>query len=139
MPSTAFAKAQETARQLLLIEAGAEQSPLVCVWEKLRNHLGSLVGVAGFRTLLHRSLVIAQRRFGSLKKLSVADNGALVGFDEFATPLLPAQVKDASSALVGEVIVLLETFMGEELTRQLLEELWPQKKLASAPAELRKL
>jgi hypothetical protein len=115
-------------------EAGGEQPALVSVCDKLQNRLGSLVGATGFRTLLHRALAIGQREYGSLRRLSVAETGTLAGFGDFASALTPGQVAAASAALVGHVIVLLETFIGEELTRQLLAEIWTLPK-PSAPPE----
>jgi hypothetical protein len=125
MHSVVVQKAQRTAYRILAFEGDGDRTALVTVCNKLRSHLGTLVGTIGFRTLLHRSLVIGRREFGNLQKLSIAEDGTLSGVDKFAGQSTAAQVKEASAALVGQLLVLLETFIGGALTGQLLAEIWP--------------
>jgi hypothetical protein len=128
MHSGVVQRAQLTAQRILAFEGEGDRTALVTVCAKLRNHLGPLVGAVGFRTLLHRSLVIGRRAFGSLQKLSIAEDGSLSGIDEFTAHSTSAQIKEASAALVGQLLVLLETFIGDALARQLLAEIWPISK-----------
>jgi len=139
MHSAAANRAQATATQILALEDGGNRNALGAVCDKLRHQLGTLVGVVGFRTLLHRSLVIAQKKSDRLGKLSIDENGMLDGIDELVAQSTEAQIREASATLVGQLLILLETFIGNTLTRQLLEEIWPLPRGATEPPETRKI
>jgi len=89
--------------------------------------------------LLQRSLVISRKSSLDLKKFVITDSGAVDGIEEIASQLTPVRIKAASTALIGQVLVLLETFIGEALTQQLLEEIWPGAPYVPANLESRKL
>lgn len=127
------------ARHLLKVETASGQDAVLRVADKLRVHLGSLVGVVGFRTLLHRALALSRGDFASLGNLTVSENGALGGFEGFSAQLTDKQIEDSSEALIGHLIALLETFIGDALTRRLLDDVWPDAGSKTAAQKAKKL
>lgn len=119
--------------QLLEIEdasAGSSCSDLdraVKVCERLRVPITKLTGPVGFSSLLSRAVAIARRQAPSLLGLRVDAGGLLVSQNEIHT-YAPLPVRDArggSELLIGELIGLLITFIGEPLTLSLVREAWP--------------
>jgi hypothetical protein len=129
---------KDMARQLLAFEADHGSDAVVRVCDKLQIHLSSLVGVMGFRTLLQRALVLSRTEFGPLGNFTVAEDGALHGFDEFAGQLSARQIEQGGEALVGHLLMLLETFIGDALTRHLLEDIWPIAESNAKPQKQKK-
>jgi hypothetical protein len=102
-----------------------ERSPAVTqrLLSRLREHLGKLIGPAGFDTLLARALVLAGRSHPTLTgitsgpgvKLEVSSGLDLEGtdFDEDAL------------AIVAHLIELLVSLVGEDVAVRMLRDLWP--------------
>ena len=88
------------------------------VFEKLRRPLSHLVGSAGVNSLMRRALTLAQRESSALHDVEVLDNGSLKG--------LEGEAGQESYLLVGHVISLLETFIGEALALRILHDVWPE-------------
>ena len=111
------------AEQLVALEAdslrvAAADNLATCrVCEKLRRPLVTLTGTAGFSSLLTRALTLAQRDTPSLLCVQVKSDGSLEG--------LIGEAASANSVLVGHLLSLLITFIGETLTMQLLLDIWP--------------
>lgn len=122
---------RDLARQLLLHEnhqGKAYESaaqPGRRAFEKLRTYLSKLVGVSGFQALLTRALSQGKEHAPSLIALRVKDDGALEGFDEDA----PRETADALEMLLAQLLGLLVTFIGQELTLQLMRDVWPDAAL----------
>ena len=101
------------------------------VGEKLRPHLATLMGNTGFRALLSRALALANAEVPWLRAVHVKADGSLEGMDELE---LEAQV-DPKEIAVGRVVLLaqllglLVAFIGENLTLQLVREVWPKLSL----------
>jgi hypothetical protein len=116
--------AREIARHLIAHEAMGHESgttgpAALEVCEKLRRPLITLAGTDGFRALLARALTLAKREDGTLNVVSVRDDGSLEG--------LTADINRAACAsLIGELLGLLMTFVGEDLTLRLLQDVWPE-------------
>ena len=92
------------------------------VLEKLRGHLSKKIGTEGFRTLLARALTLTQARFPDLSAVKVAADGSLIGLREAAE----ASVRiEGATALVAQLLELLVSFIGEELTRRIVITIWP--------------
>jgi len=94
--------------------------------EKLGTSLATLLGSVGFSALLSRALVLARQEVRWLRALRVNDDGSLEGL---AAP--PAEVARAESlrgavVLLAQLLVLLATFIGEDLTLRLVREVWPE-------------
>ena len=90
------------------------------VCEKLRRPLGHLVGSAGVSSLFERALTLARRECPVLSEVQVMEDGSLAG--------LQGEAAGASSVLVAHLIQLLVTFIGEDLTLRLLQDVWPEMK-----------
>ncbi len=119
---------REIAERLLGYEAGRESPsganafPAVYVCQKLGLPLSRLVGENGSRALLTRALTVAKREAEVLGPVKVADDGALEGWN--------GEAEGASTVLVGHLIGLLETFLGEALTLRLLHYVWPDRTIS---------
>jgi len=99
------------------------------VCEKLRQPLGKLVGVAGFRSLLSRALILARAEVPSLAGLQISPDGELVFTSEFAAQLDREGSVASGSALTAQLLGLLLTFIGEALTLRLVHNVWPNAAL----------
>lgn len=121
---------RDWARRLLTEEAAVDGTSLTMgstisrVYEKLRRSLCALAGVAGFRSLASRALTLAQAEAPSLSAMQVTADGSLQ---------VPGEASEGDKLLAGEsgvillaqLIGLLHVFIGEALTSQLLQNVWP--------------
>jgi hypothetical protein len=105
--------------------AGVNNSPAFRVCEKLRQPLSRLAGVAGFRSLLSRALALANDEVRWMKAIHVRADGSLEGLDEAQAQLSETEIADGEIVLIAQLIGLLATFIGEELTLRLVQESWP--------------
>lgn len=96
------------------------------VCERLRQPLVTLAGVAGFRALLSRALVLARAEAPSLSAVEVAADGSLKCQDEFASQSNKEQLRDGGDILIAHLIGLLLIFIGEGLTFRLVQDVWPE-------------
>ena len=105
------------------------------VCDKLRQPLTTLAGAAGFRSLLSRALVIAQRKAPSLSEVRVNADGSLEDLGAVRSePNGDGEVRathDGQRAsaerelLVAELLGLLFIFIGEAITLRLARDVWP--------------
>ena len=105
--------------------AGVNNSPAFRVCEKLRQPLSRLAGVAGFRSLLSRALALANDEVRWMKAIHVRADGSLEGLYEAQSQLSETEIADGEIVLIAQLIGLLATFIGEELTLRLVQESWP--------------
>jgi hypothetical protein len=103
------------------------------VSDKLRTGLGSALGTVGFRTLLHRALLLTSTEIGSMENICVRNDGTLGGLEEFAGRSTQKQINEGGEALVSRLLILAEIFLGEALTRSLIEETWETIHPKTAP------
>ena len=114
---------KDLAEQLVAFEARSESVSeadrlATCrVCEKLRRPLVALTGTAGFSSLLARSLTLAKRESPALTAVEVQPDGSLKG--------LKGEAAEAHPILVGYLLSLLITFIGETLTMRLVHDAWP--------------
>ena len=118
--------AQDWAQRLLAYEAAAssasgENTAVFRVVEKLRRPLCTLAGATGFRTLLARALLLAQAQVASLSAVRVQPDGSLTGLPEIDHE----QATAGGVLLLAQLLGLLVTFLGAELTLRLVREGWP--------------
>ena len=131
MPNSATQRLKVFARRLVVHEtaatksAGAQKSAAFRVCEKLRQPLSRLSGVAGFRSLLSRALALANDEVRWMKAIHVRADGSLEGLDEAQAQLSETEIADGEIVLIAQLIGLLATFIGEELTLRLVQESWP--------------
>jgi hypothetical protein len=114
---------RELAEQLVAFEANsqsvstADRLATCRVCEKLRRPLVTLTGTAGYSSLLDRALTLAKRESRALSAVQVKPDGSLEG--------LEGEAAQAHPILVGYILSLLITFIGETLTMRLLHDIWP--------------
>jgi len=99
------------------------------VFSRLGGRLAGLFGVAGYRALLTRALVLARAEVAGLALVTVDAQAAgdLRGLAEFAAAQgdEPAVAADGFTAIFAHVIDLLTAFIGVQLTVRLVRESWP--------------
>jgi hypothetical protein len=131
MPLDASGRLNKLAHQLLAYELASEFGPrrsepvifLVC--DKLRRPLFTLAGSTGFNSILARATVLARLEVEWLKAVTISPAGTFQGLREAESRLTLLEISRGERVLVAHVLGLLFTFIGESLTRILLEETWP--------------
>ena len=105
-------------------------------FEKLRQHLAKLIGIAGFQSRLARSLVLAKPEALWLLSVRVGSDGTLEEIHE-GDPPSEALVAEGYTALLAQFLALLVTFIGESLMLRLVQEIWPTVRLndMNSPSE----
>lgn len=96
------------------------------VCDKLRPHLATLVGIAGYRALLSRALALAGAEVPWLRELHVKADGSFEGLEELHAKLAPEEFIKGRSVLLAHLLGLLVAFIGENLTLRLVREIWPK-------------
>lgn len=132
---------QDLARRLIALEAAREGSPCtpsggaVRVCDRLRVSLSRLTGVAGFRSLISRSLALAKAEVPSLAPAQVRADGSLEGVDRIGHDQGANAGDEAGVAVVAHLLGLLMTFVGEPLTLRLVRDAWPDASTPVTDAE----
>jgi hypothetical protein len=138
--------ARRLGRRLLELEGTASDEPEAIAQAaeraagKLDRHLSRLVGVAGSQTLLKRALYLAGREHAVLAAVQppLTANGGLNGLTAAIRAINPEHARTALAELFAQLIWLLVTFIGEDLTVRTLRQVWPEIELDrtnSAPEE----
>ena len=89
-------------------------------WERLRQPVITLAGVAGLRPLLSRALTLAKAEAPSLSAVQVSADGSLQGLDELRSQVDADQTREAGIILITELLGLLVRVVGEAMTLQLV-------------------
>ena len=92
------------------------------VIEKLSPHFSALMGVAGFRALISRALVLANPEIAWLGDLRVREDGSFEGLNELEAQANPEEITAGGIVLLARVVGLLVIFIGEDLTLHLLSD-----------------
>ena len=122
---------RDLARRLLAHEAAADktslstESTVIRVYEKLRRSLCTLAGVAGFRSLASRALMLAKAEAPSLSAMQVTADGSLQVLGETESQSDKYQAGEGGVILLAQLLGLLSTFIGEALTLRLVQDAWP--------------
>jgi hypothetical protein len=131
---------RDLAHGLLALEAAADktsepvESATLRVYEKLRQSLCALAGVAAFQSIAFRALMQAKSEAPGLWAAQIASDGALEGLGEFEPQLNEfepqlgsgkQQIGDGGVILIDHILGLLLIFLGETLTINLLRNAWP--------------
>jgi len=90
------------------------------VIETLGPHFSALMGAAGFRALISRSLVLANAEVAWLRDLRVREDGSFDGLSELEAQMNPQEIAAGGIVLLARLLGLLVTFIGEDLTLRLL-------------------
>lgn len=130
--SRATPQMRNIAERLIAYEANGNKSSesktpaAFQVCEKLRPHLATLMGNAGFRALLSRALALANTEVPWLRALHVRSDGFFEGLDELHAQLAPGEFFEGKVVLLAQLLGLLEAFIGESLTVRVVREVWPK-------------
>ena len=95
----------------------------------LRPRLSSLMGSTGFGALLSRALALAEPEVPWLHAVHVQPDGSLNGLVDLGKQVDPEEQTEGSVVLLAQLLGLLVTFIGANLTLQLILELWPKLSL----------
>jgi hypothetical protein len=123
------------ARRLMAYEAKANRSSATRipaafqVCERLRPHLATLTGNAGFRALVVRALALAKREDPGLCAVHVTSDGTLALLEGSEAQVPRREVIQGGVTLLAQLLGLLVEFIGEKLTLRLLREVWPKLSL----------
>jgi hypothetical protein len=99
------------------------------VGEKLRPHLARLMGKVGFRELLSRALVLANAEVPWLRAVRLKADGSFEELAELGAQVDPDEIFEGRVVLLAQLLGLLITFIGEDLTLRLVREVWPKLSL----------
>jgi hypothetical protein len=131
---------RDLAHSLLSLEAAVDktsepvESATLRVYEKLRQNLCALAGVAAFQSIAFRALMQAKSEAPGLWAAQVEADGELQGLGEFDPqpdafePQLGSgkeQTGDGGAILIDHILALLLIFLGEAVTINLLRNAWP--------------
>ncbi len=86
----------------------------------LGPHFGALMGAAGFRALISRALVLASAEVAWLHNLRFSKDGSFEGLNELEVQANPEEIANGGIVLLAQLLRLLVTFIGEDLTFRLL-------------------
>jgi hypothetical protein len=123
---------RDFAKRLIAYETNGNKSSetkaaaVFLVGEKLRLHLTTLMGNAGFRALLSRALALANAEVPWLHAVHVNTDGSFAGLDELETQVGPEKIAEGSVVLLAQLLGLLVAFIGASLTLRLVREMWPK-------------
>ncbi len=122
---------REFAERLITYEARGKPSAITNpaafeVCDKLRPHLATLMGTAGFRALLSRALTVAGGQIPWLRGLQVRTDGTLDGLGALHAQLAPEEIHEGRIVLLAQLLGLLVAFIGNDLTINLVHDVWPQ-------------
>jgi hypothetical protein len=98
----------------------------IAVTDRLRPHLATLMGKAGYRALLARALKLASAEVSWLRAVEVNAHGVFEGFEPLRVRLTPAEFHEGRVVLLAQLLGLLVAFIGPALTSRLMVETWPQ-------------
>ena len=139
---------RDLAHRLLAYEVNAGKtaeptaSATLRVYEKLRQSLSGVAGVAAFESLAFRALTQAKSEAPSLWPVQIAGDGSLQGLGEIETQIdmdkdlageFPAG--EGGIILIARLLGLLRLFLGEALTLSLLRNAWPGAALDNCNSE----
>ena len=108
-------------------EASEPKNPAIFpVLEKLKPHLVTLMGKAGYRGFVTRSLALANDEVRWLRAVHVKSDGSLTGLDELEAQLPAEQFFEGRTVMLAQLLGLLVAFIGEDLTVRMLSAAWPK-------------
>ena len=92
------------------------------VVRKLSPRVAALVTAAGYRALLSRALHLTRDQFPVLDGVQIGTSGAYINGPRTAGG---GAIDEGLVALIGTLIALLATFVGDDLTDNLIRDAWP--------------
>jgi hypothetical protein len=121
------------ARRLVALETGAAgetadiTDAVAATCERLYAQLERLIAPAGFHALLRRALHLAGAEFVWLREVRVEEGRgcSLTGLREAVRGEAVREAGEALVAVIANVLWLLVTFIGDDLTERLVRQAWP--------------
>lgn len=107
---------RDLAERLIAFEArekqlsGAKAPTAAYVCEKLRPHLATLMGKAGFRAVLSRAVTVASAEVPWLGAVQVNAEGALEGWDMAEARAEPMELRECCVPLIAPIARPAERF-----------------------------
>lgn len=128
-PITATEAVQELVELLFACEATiaakeSESHPFR-VLERLSEPFAAVSGAQSLRPLLLRALASTRASYPWLSSAQVTQNGRIEGIAEPKPGLDPQEALQGELALMGSLIELLRSLLGDGVTLQLLKAVWP--------------
>jgi hypothetical protein len=128
-------------RWLLTTEQGDAEGPLAeraaagRVFHKLSQRLAQLIAPVGFDALLTRAVHLSLAEFPFLDGVQAAPNTAALidALCETAANVEPSQAHEGFLTVLGNMVALLDVFIGERLTLGLLRDVWPELPMIVPP------
>jgi hypothetical protein len=91
----------------------------------LREYLAIRFGAAGFQTMFDRALRLATAVQPSLRMIRARPDGSIAGLDDLFWEHPSEEAANATIALLAELLSVVATFVGHEMTVRLLRHRWP--------------
>ena len=131
---------RELARWLLAREMGGrdEMTDLIAAADtacrKLSRRVARLVTFVACQALLARALHLARRDFSFLEGVrpGPAPDVCLEGLAERVRGVEPAQAREGLATVLANMLGLLATFVGDEITVRLVRDTWPDARPGGA-------
>ncbi len=101
-------------------------APAFRACEKLRPHLTTLMGSAGFNALLGRAHVLAKVEVAWLRRVKLNLDGTCEDLEKIFLELEPHHRLEGQVVMLACLLGLLVTFIGEHLTFSLVSQVWPR-------------
>jgi len=108
--------------------AAGDKSAAFRVCEHLRHALTKLTGPAGFKALLNRALMLAIADVPTLSAVKVNADGSLEGLGGVESQAVDDQFVRREAILIAQLLGLLITFVGSNVTSGIIQDIWPQAK-----------
>lgn len=105
------------------------------VFEKLSLRLAQLITPVGSEALLKRAVHLSRAEFPFLGGVPAAPTQSLIeGLRETVVTVEPSQADEGLVSVLGTLVGLLVSFIGEDLTFRLLRDVWPAVPMSPPPA-----
>jgi hypothetical protein len=122
------------ARWLVTTEVGdaegrpADPAAAGRVFDKLGQRLAQLITPVGSEALLRRAVHLTHTEFPFLDGVQAASSvdPLTTRLREAAATVEPSQAQEAFVSVLGTLVALLESFIGQDLTFRLLRDVWPE-------------
>lgn len=95
------------------------------VIERLRPSLVTLMSTLGFQALLLRAQALSSADIPWIAEVMIHTDGSIGERAKRAPNLDPEEIRNGNLIFLAHVLMLLEAFIGEVLTLQLMIEVWP--------------
>ena len=129
------AKTRALAEQLMRRAADAKQSaespdrPFSTV-DRFRRPLHAMAGTTGTQALLSRALALSKIEFPRLASTKISKEGCVEGVSLIEPPLSSDEANLGELILLGNIVELLSTLLGEAIALRFVQDEWPEASFA---------